>query len=80
MLQIGMHEAKTRLSELVKLLYQGEQICLTNHGEIVAELTIPHKKRQIKAAAIMRKLHKLVKAHPLGKHDELMAWRREGLK
>jgi len=79
MLQIGMHEAKTRLSELVKLARQGEQICLTNRGEVVAEIILPRKMRKQNAAAIMRKLHKLVKEHPLGTFDEMMAWRREGL-
>lgn len=80
MLQVGMHEAKTKLSELVKLLHQGEQICLTNHGEIVAELVIPYKERKTKAAVTMRKLQKLMKEHPLGTYKEIMSWRREGLK
>jgi prevent-host-death family protein len=78
MFQIGMHEAKTRLSELVKLVRRGEQVCLTNHGEVVAEIVLPHKMRKRNASAIMRKLQKLVKEHPLGTFDEMMAWRREG--
>ncbi len=79
MLEMGMHEAKTRLSELVKLLHQGEQICLTNRGEVVAEIVLPPEARRKKAAATVRKLRKLIKEKPLGTYDEVMAWRREGL-
>ncbi|MCE3232554.1 MAG: hypothetical protein K0R98_811 [Rickettsiaceae bacterium] len=80
MLQVGMHEAKTRLSELVKLLHQGEKICLTNHGEIVAELVIPQETRKKNVQSTINKLNKLAKNYPLGKYEELMSWRHEGLK
>jgi len=79
MLQVGMHEAKTNLSELVKLLHKGERICFTNRGEVVAELVMPSQQRKVKAEAIIRKMKKLVKEHPLGTYKELMSWRREGL-
>ena len=80
MLEVGMHEAKTRLSELVKLAQKGERICLTNRGKIVAEITLPQALRRRNAAAAVRRLKKLVQEHPLGTFDEMMAWRREGLK
>lgn len=80
MLEVGMHEAKSRLSELVRLMQQGEEIYLTNHGVRVAELNPPREMRKQKAAETIARLRKLAKEHPLGTFDELMAWRREGLR
>ncbi len=80
MLEMGMHEAKTRLSELVKYVRQGKQVCLTNRGEVVAEIVLPRELRRKKAAASARALRKLIKEHPLGTRDEVMKWRREGLR
>lgn len=79
MVEMGMHEAKTRLSELVQRVQAGEQVCLTNRGKIVAEIVLPHDLRKPKAAETVRRLRKLAKEHPLGSYDEVMAWRREGL-
>lgn len=36
-----MHEAKTRLSQLVDLVEQGERVLIARNGEPVAEL-VPH--------------------------------------
>jgi prevent-host-death family protein len=38
MTQIGMHEAKTNLSQLVNRALAGEEIVITRNGEPVAEL------------------------------------------
>ncbi len=80
MMQIGMHEAKTRLSELVKFVEQGKQVCLTNHGKIVAEIVAPRETRRKNSAKTLRKLKKLIAAEPLGSFDEIMDWRRDDLK
>jgi prevent-host-death family protein len=80
MIQVGMHEAKTRLSELVKLAAQGEKVCLTNRGKVVAEIVTPKRKRKQDTDEILRKFRKLVKEHPLGTFEEVMKWRREGLR
>ena len=42
--QIGTHEAKTRLSELLSRVREGEEFLITNRGEPVAKL-IPASKR-----------------------------------
>ncbi len=38
MLIVNMHEAKTRLSELVRLVEEGERVVLARNGTPVAEL------------------------------------------
>ncbi len=48
MIVVNMHEAKTRLSELVRLAEAGEKVVLARNGTPVAELVpaAPPKKRQ----------------------------------
>ncbi|PQJ28739.1 type II toxin-antitoxin system Phd/YefM family antitoxin [Rubritalea profundi] len=42
MKEIGLYEAKTKLSSLVAELEQhGESILLTRHGKVVAQLSLP---------------------------------------
>ena len=38
MMTVNMHDAKTRLSQLVKLVEQGERVIIARNGEPVAEL------------------------------------------
>ena len=80
MMEVGMHEAKTKLSELVRRVRRGERVYLTNHGEVVAEIIAPAKRRKKYTQAMLDKLRKRAKEHPLGTFEELMAWRREGLR
>lgn len=48
MVLVNMHEAKTRLSELVRLVEAGEKVVLARNGTPVAELVpaAPPTKRQ----------------------------------
>jgi len=39
MIQVGIHVAKTRLSELLKRVLLGERIIIANAGRPIAELT-----------------------------------------
>ena len=41
-----MHEAKTRLSELVRLVEAGERVVLARNGTPVAELVPPEQPRK----------------------------------
>jgi len=43
MIVVNMHEAKTRLSELVRLVEEGEKVVLARNGTPVAEL-VPAKR------------------------------------
>jgi prevent-host-death family protein len=38
MFEVGMHEAKTTLSQLVARVHAGEDVIITRHGEPVARL------------------------------------------
>lgn len=38
-----MHEAKTRLTELVAAVENGERVVITRHGRPAAELILPRK-------------------------------------
>jgi prevent-host-death family protein len=48
MVVVNMHEAKTRLSELVRMVEAGEKVVLARNGTPVAELVsaTPPKKRE----------------------------------
>jgi len=49
MIEVGMHEAKTRLSQLVEEVHRGEEVVITRRGKPVARLErvrTPSKKRQ----------------------------------
>jgi prevent-host-death family protein len=39
MTEVGMHEAKTKLSQLVALVERGEEVVITRNGEPVARLS-----------------------------------------
>jgi antitoxin (DNA-binding transcriptional repressor) of toxin-antitoxin stability system len=78
MLHVGMHEAKTRLSELVTLLHQGEQVYLTKHGTVVARLTLPDEQHKNQATQIMQELRQLAEEHPPGTLEEMLTWKNEG--
>ena len=48
MKEVGLYEAKTRFSALIKELEaDGEPIALTRHGKVVAELRLPKKKKRV---------------------------------
>jgi prevent-host-death family protein len=44
MVKVNLHEAKTRLSQLVELVAQGERVVIARNGEPVAEL-VPYVER-----------------------------------
>ena len=48
MLTVNMHEAKSRLSELVRMVEAGEKVVLARNGKPVAELVVagPPKRRE----------------------------------
>jgi prevent-host-death family protein len=46
MVQVNMHEAKTRLSQLVELAERGERVVIARAGVPVADL-VPHGSREM---------------------------------
>lgn len=53
--RIGIHAARSKLSELIERVQSGEEVVLTRHGKPVARL-VPEKRRQkrSRAAAVVR--------------------------
>lgn len=43
-MQVNVHEAKTRLSQLLELVEEGETVVIARHGEPVAELVPARRK------------------------------------
>lgn len=80
MTKIGLFEAKTRLSELVRQVKSGESFIITQRGEPAAKLTpIPHKEHRDprRIAEAVRRLRRMPKIEGVS-HDELRSWIEEG--
>jgi len=78
--EIGIFEAKTRLSELVRQVKAGETFLITQRGEPAAELTaIRHKNRRDprRIAEAIRRLREMPKIEGVS-HEELRSWIEEG--
>ncbi|MEK6747318.1 MAG: type II toxin-antitoxin system prevent-host-death family antitoxin [Rickettsiales bacterium] len=79
-MQVGMFDAKTNLSKLVALAQQGEEILITNRGEVVARLVGTGSRKQASAKELLDEMRALNKENPLGTLNELMEWKSEGRK
>ena len=55
MSSVPVYEAKTRLSELISLVQQGEEITITRHGVPMARLVPPAGKARDRGAALARR-------------------------
>ncbi len=78
-MQVGMHEAKTNLSKLVAFAQSGEEVLITNRGEVVARLVGASNGRN-KAKELMDKMRAMTKNHPIGTLEEILEWKNEGRK
>ena len=80
MTEIGLFEAKTRLSELVRQVGAGESFTITQRGKPAAKLTpIAQKERRNsrRIAEAVRRLRKMPKIEGVS-HEELRSWIEEG--
>jgi antitoxin (DNA-binding transcriptional repressor) of toxin-antitoxin stability system len=76
--QIGLFEAKTKLSELVRKVDQGERFTITVRGRVVAELgPPPHSIKPVPQDVIDRLMHPSI--HGIS-GDEVLEMIREGRK
>jgi prevent-host-death family protein len=78
--EVGAFEAKNKLSELLDLAEQGEEVVITRHGKEVARLVPPRTViNRDEARAAMARLRARAKALKLGiTLEEALAWRDEG--
>jgi antitoxin (DNA-binding transcriptional repressor) of toxin-antitoxin stability system len=75
---IGAFEAKTKLSELLRRVEQGERFTVTVRGKVVAELGPPKGGAERRAAAFER-LRNFPRIQGVS-GDEVLEWIREGRK
>ncbi len=78
--EIGLSEAKTRLSELVRQVRAGETFVITHRGAPAAKLTplAPIKRRASgQIAEAVRRLRAMSKVEGVS-HEELRSWIEEG--
>ena len=76
--QIGLFEAKTKLSELLRKVDQGERFTITVRGRVVAELAPPSSNvKPVPQDVIDRLMHP--KIHGIS-HEEIRAAIAEGRK
>ena len=78
MTEIGVHEAKTHLSKLLKRVENGESFSITNRGKVVAVMVPPRDVAQIKANDAYSQLISLRAKSPIGTVREVMDWKNEG--
>lgn len=75
MKEIGAYEAKTRLSELLELVRQGESFTVTHRGTPVARLVPVENKRPLRdVISDLRRFRRGRKVSP----GELRQWIEEG--
>lgn len=78
--EIGLFEAKTRLSELVRQVQAGESFIITQRGKPAAELTAvrnPQHRGPRRVAEAIRRIRATQKIEAVS-HDELRSWIEEG--
>jgi len=76
--EIGSFEAKTKFSQLLRKVEEGETFTITLRGRVVAELVPPKKVRKpVPQDVIDRLMHP--KIHGIS-GDEVLEWIREGRK
>jgi antitoxin (DNA-binding transcriptional repressor) of toxin-antitoxin stability system len=76
---IGAFEAKTKLSELLRRVEQGERFTVTVRGKVVAELGPPEPARDAVREAAFRRLRSFPRVQGVS-GEEVLEWIREGRK
>jgi prevent-host-death family protein len=78
---VGAFEAKNKLSQLLDLVEQGEEVTITRHGKEVARLVPvrPIRSREVARAAV-RRIRERAEQRKLGRVDwsEWKSYRDEG--
>ena len=77
---IGMFNAKTHLTELIKRVENGEEICLTNRHKPVAIIVPIDQYYYKKNKDILIQLYNLQQLAPIGSTEEIIKMRDEGRK
>ena len=78
MTEIGVHEAKTHLSRLLKRVENGESFSITNRGKVVAVMVPPRDVEQVKPNDAYGRLIELRTKFPIGTVHEVTDWKNQG--
>ena len=78
MTEIGVHEAKTHFSKLLKRVEEGERFSITHRGKVVAVMMPPHDIAPDKANDPYRQLIALRTKFPIGTVGEVIDWKNQG--
>lgn len=76
--EIGVHEAKTHLSSLLKRIENGERFSITNKGKVVAVMLPPDEIELEHTHEAYSRLLDLLKKYPVGTVQEVTDWKNEG--
>ena len=80
MTEIGVYEAKTHLSKLLKRVENGESFSITNRGRVVAVMGPPRDVPQIETNEAYSQLIELRAKFPVGTVREVSDWKNTGRK
>jgi prevent-host-death family protein len=74
---IGIFEAKTRLSEIVRKVDQGERFTITVRGRAVADVVPTQQPNRKRVAEAVQRLLDMPKIEGIS-HEQIRAWIEEG--
>ncbi|MXV72950.1 type II toxin-antitoxin system prevent-host-death family antitoxin [Candidatus Poribacteria bacterium] len=77
MTEIGVHEAKTHFSKLLKRVEGGERFSITHRGKVVAVMMPPHDIAPDKANDAYCQLIALRTKFPIGTVHEVTNWKNQ---
>ncbi len=63
--EIGAHDARTRLPELLRQVKAGRRFTITNRGEAIADLVPSEVQRKRDAKAAIEKFEAFLRANPV---------------
>lgn len=65
-MEIGIYDARTRWSELIKRVSKGEEITITRHGVPIARVVPPNGPRKESVRKAIEDIREFRKRHKLG--------------
>lgn len=77
---VGMFKTKNHLTELIKEVEEGEELCITNRGKEVAFVIPVAKYYSQRFDDLFKKLAELKKRSPLGSIDDVIKMKNLGRK
>jgi len=77
--EIGAFDAKTRLSEILRKVEQGERFTITKRGKAIANLVPSEQRDQRRVKEAVEALRNFPRITGVS-GDEVLAWIREGRK